>query len=310
MAVKARTEKKGGFVADNHLRSRFIGRPGRFVKDRLMLSRPVASALAGAQVFVGGHLTHQASHMSVTGAVLVRESVAISLVTAAVNVVNDIRDVRADAISQPHRPLPDGRLSVSDAWWLAISQGLAALALSADAPAGLLVTLVLLFIGIGYSYVLKGTVLIGNLVVALLAATPVVYGARLGGVRPLPAFLAALIIFTFMFSYEILKTSRDIDADDFAGYHTVATRWGRRVTAVVFRTCLGAYVLIATLPVLLGITTIYYIVFMWLGGVIPSVVASLRLPVGRSLNAVQRVLRVMTICWVPGLLALAVTFRG
>lgn len=297
-------------MIDRHLRSWFTGRLARFVKDRLMLSRPVASGLAGAQVFAGGHLTHQASRTSVPGAVLLRESVAISLVTAAVNVVNDIRDVRADAISQPHRPLPAGRLSPSDAWRLALFQGLAALALSADVPAGLSVTLVLLFIGIGYSYVLKGTVLVGNLVVALLAATPIVYGAWLGGVRRLPAFLAALIIFSFMFAYEILKTIRDVDADNAVGYRTAATRWGARVTARVFRICLGAYAVIAAIPVLLGITSAYYVVFMWVGGVIPSVVAGLHLPVDRSLSAVHHVLRVMAICWVPGLLALAVAFRG
>src|SRR5258708_14905810 len=104
-------------------------------------------------------------------ALLIREGVAIALITAAVNTVNDVRDIRPDAISRPNRPLAAGRMSVATAWVASGAEALTALALSADARLGLPLALLLLTIGIAYSYVFKGTVLLGTFIVASLAPT-------------------------------------------------------------------------------------------------------------------------------------------
>ena len=293
----------------HYLSARFMGRPARYARDLLILSRPVAALCAGAELLVGAHLARQISRPLADAAVLLREGIAISLVTAAVNVVNDIRDVRADAISRPHRPLPAGRLSTPDAWRLASLQGISALMLSVGVPAGPAVTLALLLIGIGYSYLFKGTVLAGNLVVAFLAATPIMYGARLGGVEPGPALITAIIIFLFMFAYEVLKTIRDAIADSAAGYRTVATQWGIRSTAVIFRISLTAYAFIAV-ALTLFVVSAYYVFVIWLAAVIPSLIVGWRFPVDRSPVAVQRVLRVMALSWVAGLVVLPLVFRG
>jgi geranylgeranylglycerol-phosphate geranylgeranyltransferase len=297
-------------MTDDQFHSRSIRRLAHFVTDLLILSRPAAAFCAGAELLIGAHLTRQASQPAVSGAVLLRAGIAISLVTATVNVVNDIRDVRADAISRPHRPLPAGRLSTSDAWRLASVQGLVALTLSVGVPSGPAVTLALLLIGVSYSYVLKGTVLAGNLVVAFLAATPIVYGGRLGGVQPLPTLIAGTIIFSFMLAYEVLKTIRDVVADGAAGYRTVATQWGTHATSAIFRISLAAYAVLAAAPILFDSVSAYYFVFMWLGAVIPSSIAGWYFPVDRSSIAVRQALRVMAISWIPGLVALAVAFKG
>jgi geranylgeranylglycerol-phosphate geranylgeranyltransferase len=296
-------------MIDDKLSPRFLLRPARFVTDLLVLSRPVAALCAGTQLLIGAHLTNRTSQPAVGGALLLQEGIAISLVAAAVNVVNDIVDVRADAISRPRRPLPAGRMSTTTAWRLASVQGLVALAFSVGVPSGLAVTLVLLLIGLSYSYLLKGTVLVGNLVVALLAATPIVYGGRLGGAPLLPVLLAGMIVFAFMFAFEVLKTIRDVVADEAAGYRTVATQWGIRSTSAVFRISLAAYAVLAAAPLLLDGVSVSYFVFMWLGAVIPSLIAGWHFPIERSMGAVRPVLRVMAMSWFPGLVAFASAFH-
>jgi 4-hydroxybenzoate polyprenyltransferase len=297
-------------LTGQHARPPLLQRCGRVLIDLAILSRPFAAICAGAELLVGSHLTRQAVRPAVGDGAQFREAMAISLVTAAINVVNDIRDVRADAISQPSRPLPAGRLSALAACLLACVQGLAALVLSVGVPAGIIVTVVLLSIGIGYSFTLKGTVLLGNLVVALLAASPVVYGARLGGIGPRPALVAAGIVFTFMFAFEVLKTIRDVGADGAVGYRTVATQWGTRAAASVFRLALVTYVAAAAAPVIVDGVSPYYVVLMGLGTAVPSLIVGWGFPVGSSSLAVRPVLRVMTISWIPGMIALAMAARA
>ncbi|MGW5151870.1 UbiA family prenyltransferase [Rhodococcus koreensis] len=286
-----------------------IAMVGRFAADLLALSRPVASLCAGAQIVVGAHLT--GSGASTLGeATILRESVAIVLIVAAVNVVNDIVDVDADAISRPGRPLPTGRLTRATAWRLAGAESAIALTLSVGIPAAIVVNPVLLLLGFYYSYKLKSTVLAGNLTTAFLAATPIVYGGWLGGVRPATSLMAAGLVFMFMFAFEVLKTIRDEEADRAAGYRTVATQWGAQATSAIFQGSLVVYALFAAIPILLATVTSAYSALIWPGAVIPPILAGWLLPVAHSPSAVRKVLLVMTLSWFPGLAALAVGFHG
>jgi geranylgeranylglycerol-phosphate geranylgeranyltransferase len=292
-------------VLDHWQRLRPLGYFGASVRDLIILARPVASLFAGLELLVGARLMTKPGGISGDTALLIREGVAIALITAAVNTVNDIRDIRPDAISRPNRPLAAGRMSVATAWVASGAEALTALALSADARLGLPLALLLLTIGIAYSYVFKGTVLLGNFMVASLAATPIVYGAWLADARTAIPFLAGLAIFLFMFSYEVLKTIRDVAADGAVACRTVAVQWGPRAAALIFRIVLVAYAFVATVPMLIADASVPYLVVMCLGSVLPCLTAGLRLPVDRSSHAVRQMLRIMAISWVPGLLALA-----
>jgi 4-hydroxybenzoate polyprenyltransferase len=118
-----------------------------------------------------------------------------------------------------------------------------------------------------------------------------------------------MIIFVFMFAFEVLKTIRDVVADSEAGYSTVATEWGTRATSLTFRISLAGYAALTLVPIAFGASA-YYTALMWLGAVIPSCIVAWRCPIQNSPRAVRRVLLVMTICWIPGLAALSVAFRG
>lgn len=202
-----------------------------------------------------------------------------------------------------------GRVSTATAWRLAVAHAMLALACAVGVPSGVAVTATLLCIGLYYDYILKSTVLAGNLVIATLAATPIVFGGWLAGAEPLPLALTASIIFLFMFAFEVLKTIRDADADRAAGYRTAATEWGRPATSLIFRLTLTAYAAVAMVPVLLPRVSAAYAALMLPGAVLPSLSTGWLLPVGRSARAVRMVLRVMAVSWFPGLAAFALAFR-
>ncbi|MEU3988978.1 UbiA family prenyltransferase [Streptomyces platensis] len=285
-----------------------IAQPARFALDLLILTRPIAALCSGAQVVVGGHLTGRLA-TTVDELVLLRAGFAIVFVVATVNVVNDIVDVPADAINRSDRPMPAGRVPTATAWRLAVAHALLALACAVVVPGGVAVIATLLCIGLYYDYVLKSTVLAGNIVVAILAATPIVFGGLLAGAEPRPLAMAASNIFLFMFAFEVLKTIRDADADRAAGYRTAATEWGRQATSLIFRLTLTVYAAAAMVPVLLPRVSPAYAAFMLPGAILPSVSTGWLLPVGRSAAAERVVRRVMVVSWFPGLAAFALAFR-
>lgn len=85
------------------------------------------SCLAGAVgVQVGAHL----ATIAATPGPSLRASLAIGLAVAFANVVNDIVDVRVDAITKPGRPLPSGRLSRRTAFILAAGLAVASIGLA------------------------------------------------------------------------------------------------------------------------------------------------------------------------------------
>jgi len=286
-----------------------VVRPVHFAADLLTLCRPVAAFCAGVQVAIGAHLTWRTTPSPVSDTTLLRACVVIVLIVATVNVVNDIVDVSADAISQPSRPLAAGRVPTAAAWCLASAQALTAVVCSVGIPGAVGVTMALIAIGLCYDFVLKGTVLAGNFVVAVLAATPIVFGGWLGRAEPRAVLLTASIIFLYMFAYEILKTARDEVADRTSGYRTVATQWGVHTTSVLFRGLLTGYAVVAATPLLLPHVSWRYGLLMLPCAVLPPLCFGWVMPVARSDDAVRVVLRVMALSWFPGLAAFALGFR-
>lgn len=183
----------------------------------------VRSCLAGgAATAIGGYLA--------TGEILaepargILAAVGIATMIAFANVVNDIVDVDVDAVGKPCRPIPAGRLSRSAAGWFVTVLAIAAVAVTGSlGPPMVGATAVLLIASFVYSVWLKNTVLLGNVVVAACASAPLVYGAAAVGRTNPAVWVATVLAFEFMLSYEILKTMADRAGDASAGLRTVAT---------------------------------------------------------------------------------------
>ncbi len=157
-------------------------------------------------------------------------AIGASLVTAGGNAINDFFDVDIDRINRPHRPIASGRISARGAKYFYIACTIAALAISAavNLPAFLIaaVAAVLAFM---YSYKLKRTVFIGNLVVALVTGAAFIYGGA--AVRDFrDVYPAALFAFLTNLIREIVKDAEDVRGDGKAGVRTIATRYGTGVS--------------------------------------------------------------------------------
>lgn len=262
----------------------------------IALVRIRACLAGGGSVLVGAYLSR--GFAGLADGHCIAESIGIVAAVGAANAVNDLVDLWADTTARRPRPLADGRLSAR-AGRTAVVVLLAAallLAFSAGRAAGFAM-LVLLAVAIGYSYAFKGTIVLGNAVVACCASAPVVYGAMVAGPLTSSTWIASGLSLLFIFSYETLKTLRDRAGDAAAGLRTLATVADPSVSLRLFGGCailLGATVIAA---VAVSSTKVWYLLSAvpLLGYLTAAVVLAVRR------GDIERSLRLLRIAWLIGL---------
>lgn len=159
------------------------------------------------------------------------------LITAAGNIENDLCDRDLDRVIKPYRPLVTGAISPTAARVAASAMRILALAVAAYAGAWpLLVALVVVVALTFYNRVLSGWPVLGNVVIAILGALPIVYGAlvadRVFADADLDlAMIGAVIAFWLHLPRELIKDALDIDGDRQVGRRTLAALVGARQTA-------------------------------------------------------------------------------
>jgi geranylgeranylglycerol-phosphate geranylgeranyltransferase len=174
---------------------------------------------------------------------------AASLITAGGNAVNDLFDIDVDRINRPNRPLVSGALSVKQAkifYTITTSLGLV---LSARINIySFLIAVVAVFMIFLYSFKLKRSVFLGNLVVALAAGLTFIYAGV--SVKDLPdIYPAAVFAFLTNLIREIIKDAEDVKGDSQIGIRTIATSHGTTVstwlsislTVILLLLIFGAY---------------------------------------------------------------------
>lgn len=207
------------------------------------LVRPGASLASATISLVGASLASPQNWPTVGLAM-----VAVGCAVGSSNVFNDVFDLEADRVNAPQRPLPSGQVSTRAA--LVWCSTLALVAVLAAVPLGVAHTLtVVAVLGVSawYSMRLKRILILGPLVVAVLLASALVFGAAVG-TSLLPAvWVGAAEIAVFTFGRETLKGVRDVEGDRRAGVATVATVWGVRAAVVVFAACCGAVIAVSAM---------------------------------------------------------------
>jgi len=204
-------------------------------------------------------------------------ALAALLLASFANAFNDWCDVDIDRVSHPERPLPSGTLSTTAA--ARIAGGSAALALLVCAAASLRLALAsALVLGAMtlYSLRVKRSGAAGNLLVAVLASLPFVYGTWSVGLISAAAPLVAIAI-PLHFAREVAK-----DLDDAAGDAS------RRATLPLAHGPLAARVIVvvATLAALAALVPLMIAHHLFAALVMPAValcaVAVARVSRGRS----------------------------
>jgi geranylgeranylglycerol-phosphate geranylgeranyltransferase len=183
----------------------------RAVSAALRLVRWANALTAAGGVLVGAWFTTWAG-LERTIAIALATVAAIAL-TASANAWNDIADVDIDRVAHPDRPLVTGELSLAFADRVAMTAATVAVlcASAVSVTLGICTIGVLLLMRL-YSPWLKRAGLVGNVVVAVLASLPFVYGSCAAGLwqRGLPLVLIAIPLHL---ARELAKDLDDRDAD-------------------------------------------------------------------------------------------------
>ena len=216
------------------------------IRGYIRLTRPVNLFIAFLSIFVGGFVTGSIQPL----AKLLLACASGTLIMAGANAVNDYYDYDIDRINKPQRPLPAGLVPPEKAHGFSIGCFLLGICFS------LFIHLPGIVIAVGssillylYSYLLKRTVLWGNVTVALVSGLAFVYGGLAVG-RIREAFVVGIFAFFFHWGREIIKDVEDMEGDQSAGIGTLPIRYGVRAAL-----CWATGVLV----VLIGLTLIPYI---------------------------------------------------
>ena len=212
-------------------------------KAGVEIARPGNAVVGGVAALVGGYLGGS------LGFAVGIAAVATVFGTGAGNAVNDYYDAEIDAVNNPERPIPSGRLSRRGAALLALSFFVAALVLTVVflPPIAIEIGVVNLVLLVGYSSHLKRMPLIGNVVVAYLTGSAFLFGgAAVEGVE-FTVVLFALAALANL-GREVVKDVEDIEGDAKEGARTLPVVWGERRALAVASAAVAVGVVLSPLP--------------------------------------------------------------
>jgi len=212
-------------------------------KAGVEIARPGNAVVGGVAALVGGYLGGS------LGFAVGIAAAATVFGTGAGNAVNDYYDADIDAVNNPERPIPSGRLSRRGAALLALSFFVAALVLTVVflPPLAIGIGVVNLVLLVGYSSHLKRMPLIGNVVVAYLTGSAFLFGgAAVEGVE-FTVILFALAALANL-GREIVKDVEDIEGDAEEGARTLPVVWGERRALAVASVAVAVGVVLSPLP--------------------------------------------------------------
>ena len=223
--------------------------------------RPANCLMAASAALIGILVSKTTLSFGVIGpCVLV--FVAVFLVAAGGNVINDYFDVAIDRVNKPRRALPSGRITQRGALLYAITLTLFGVAVAlfinpiclglAALNAALLVL---------YSWKLKRSALVGNLLVGYLTGSVFLFGGAAVSSVFLPGmlFLSAMLAIT---SREIVKDVEDLLGDTQAGASTLPIRYGVAPSLAVATFFMLAAVAISPLPFVISTLGPAYLVII------------------------------------------------
>ena len=266
----------------------------------LEITRPLACLGAAAVSVLGSHL---GGSLDPGGSVLAA-AVAVLLIVAACNIVNDVVDLSVDRAHRPGRPLPSGRLDIQTALPAAVICAVGGLAVTiVIGPAAVLVAAGFLVAGFAYSLLVRRVTLLGHLWVATMFGATALWGGWISGATSSSVWTAAVLVALFLLPRELLKSLGDRRGDAAAGWRTASVSWGPVVTLRAMAVSVAVFAAATVMPVLGGIGGAAYLAGIWVGAVLPlaAVTAWLWPDVDHRLRRGELLTSLM---WFPGLAAL------
>ena len=180
------------------------------------------------------------------------------IIVAGSMAINDIVDSKIDAINNPSRPIPSGRVSKTEAAAFAAIAVVAGLLLAfALSVLNLLIASVAVGLMLYYNKFGKKTGLPGNAVVSANLAIPFIFGGAIGGVNA-TLYVFALLAFLAGMGREVIKGMADIAGDSKRGVRTLAVAKGLGIASKTGASFFVVAVLLSTIPIALRMVSWLY----------------------------------------------------
>lgn len=141
--------------------------------------------------------------------------------------INDYWDVDKDRIDHPERPLPSGRLSPKQVWWVALILFIGAVV--AAIPLGIYCLILVTVSSIllwNYSHILQQSGILANFIVSTITAAVILLGSLVVD-RPLAMLYPIWFLFFYIFAKEIIWDLHDTAGDRSQGIVTIPNSWGK-----------------------------------------------------------------------------------
>ena len=222
--------------------------------------RPVNCLMMGIAVIVGAALAN-AQFSSVDWLSLSFGFITGFMLTAASMTVNDYYDREIDAINEPSRPIPSGKVSSKEALVFAFFLSMIGFIFAYQTSfLCLTVAIFAWIIVVAYSTFGKRTGLLGNFLVSACVAIPFIYGSivAVNEVR-LNVLVFASMAFLSNTGREITKGIVDIQGDKAQGVKTLAARYGEKTAAFAAAIFYTSAVALTPIPWILDLVSFWFV---------------------------------------------------
>lgn len=234
-----------------------MGKVGSLIE----IMRPVNSIMVGLAIIVGAVITGGLSIISSFPTLVFAFLTGFTL-TGASMVINDYYDQKIDAVNEPQRPIPSGRVTPKEA--LALTGFLSLVGLGASYLVSIQTLGIALFgwvMLMTYSVWGKRTGFLGNIMVSTCVSLPFIYGGALMG-NTGQGLIYSLIALLTNTGREITKGIVDIEGDSRSGIKTIAVTKGDKNAAYVAIMFYLAAIIVSVLPVFFDMVSIWYMPFV------------------------------------------------
>jgi len=189
-------------------------------------------------------------------------ALAASFTLASGNIINDIFDIDIDKVNRPERPLPSGKVKLSQAYALYKSTIFLSILISVFLnKMALFIVLFSILLLFTYSKYLKKFPLIGNITVAFLKGLVFIFGGVV--VRnPSTAIIPAMFALIINLIREIVKDMEDVEGDKKVGVKTFPIRYGFQKSKLLILIFASALIIFTFYPFISQLYKIEYFVLV------------------------------------------------
>jgi geranylgeranylglycerol-phosphate geranylgeranyltransferase len=187
---------------------------------------------------------------------------SVFLISASILVMNDYFDVETDRINAPHRPIPSNLVTTNEALFFSLLLLFTGLLFSYLINVTvLIISIVLAVMGFLYNRFFKKSGLPGNLMVSFSVGMTFIYGgASVGLPFHKMVLFFGLIAALIDLGEEIAADAMDMKGDELINSNSLAIKYGQQTALKISGLIFFFVILLSFVPFLMGWFSIFYLI--------------------------------------------------